>query len=171
MIFERLFAPGAAKRGGRKLADAAMTQGRERFLYETLGAPDTVEGRFELLTLHVILLLERLGEGEPRQALFDAYLSDLDAALREMGVGDLAVGKRMRRMGQAIYGRARAWKTALAALPDEKDARSVLARTVFAGLADQDPAGLASYVAHCHRRLAAQDAARLADGVVEWPAP
>ncbi len=78
--------------------------------YTDFGVPDTVEGRFDMLVLHLVLLLRRLGqETELRrsfgQDLFDAFCRDLDANLREMGVGDLAVPKRMQRFAEAFYGR------------------------------------------------------------------
>ena len=81
--------------------------------YRILGAPDTVDGRFELLTLHIVLLLERLKEQPAvRQDLFDTYVSDLDGALREMGVGDLSMGRSMKQLGQVFYGRAAAFGAA-----------------------------------------------------------
>ena len=170
MIFQRFFAPGPAKTAGRRLAQSAMAQARAPGLYAVLGAPDTVDGRFELLTLHVIVLVDRLQDAAVRQALFDAYLADLDGALREMGVGDLAVGKRMRRLGQAFYGRTKSWGAALAALPDDTEASALLGRTVFGGLSQAETKGMARYVAQCHRALAAQDDAALASGEVAWPA-
>ena len=147
-----------------------MRQGRAPFLCAAMGAPDTVEGRFELLTLHVILLIDRLGgRSQISQSLFDAYLADLDGALREMAVGDLSVGKRMRALGQAFYGRSKAWAEALAGLPDIDPIATVLARTVFEGRSNADPLALADYVVRCRRSLAAQDDARLRRGEIDWP--
>jgi len=145
---------------GRTLCDAAVLQSREPALYARLGAPDTIEGRFELLTLHVILLIEALrAQGEAAaptsQALFDAYIADLDGALREMGVGDLSVGKRMRELGKAFYGRAAAYRQAFESLPDRADLEGLIARTIFAGRQDSGPAALADYVVRCHEALRA----------------
>src|SRR5271165_2884114 len=119
-----------------------------------MGAPDTVEGRFELLTLHVILLIDRLKDGPPeaaaiRQLLFDVYVSNLDGALREMGVGDLAVGKRMRKLGEAFYGRARACEAAFSALPDTRPLEAALTRTVYGATPDAEPSALADYIRRC----------------------
>ena len=160
----------------RALYDGAVAQGREPALYARMGAPDTVEGRFEVLTLHVILLIDRLDRLEPaeahaRQALFDVYVHDLDGALREMGVGDLAVGKRMRKLGEAFYGRARAYETAFAALPDEAPLEALIARTVLHGASDTDPAPLADYVARCRASLARGDSSSLLAGAARWPDP
>jgi cytochrome b pre-mRNA-processing protein 3 len=159
---------------GRALCDSAVAQARAPALYARLGAPDTIEGRFELLTLHVILLVEALrprGEaaGPTSQVLFDAYLADLDGALREMGVGDLSVGKRMRELGQAFYGRAAAYRQAFASLPERREIESLVGRTILADLPDTDPAPLADYVVRCHESLAAGP--DLLSGEPAWSAP
>src|SRR5687767_12733479 len=137
-MLKRLFKPRPAQAAGRALYARTVTQSRTPALYAELGAPDTVEGRFELYSLHVYLLLERLkGQGnqasETAQALFDTYLSALDHALREMGVGDLSVGKKMRKLGEAIYGRVSSLEDALSALPDTADLQAMLERTVYEG--------------------------------------
>jgi cytochrome b pre-mRNA-processing protein 3 len=165
-----------AKSAGRDLYTAAVRQARAVELYENLGAPDTTEGRFELLTLHVILLIEALrGLGTAArpssQALFDAYVSDLDGALREMGVGDLTVGKRMRALGRAFYGRAAAYREALAALPENGPLEVVIGRTVMGDVASANSTALAAYVARCHEALTAPDAENLLESTPRWPAP
>jgi cytochrome b pre-mRNA-processing protein 3 len=143
---------------GRTLCDSAVRQARAETLYAVMGAPDTIEGRFEVLTLHVILLIEALGAaGETaaatRQALFDAYLADLDGALREMGVGDLSVGKRMRELGKAFYGRATAYQKAFESLPDRTDLERLIGRTILADSPSSSPAALADYVVRCREAL------------------
>jgi len=139
-----------------------------------MDAPDTVEGRFELLTLHVILIIERLrSEGETSaassQALFDAYVRDLDGALREMGVGDLTVGKRMRALGGAFYGRAAAYRAAFEALPDRTPLEQLITRTVMGEAADAEPAALADYAMRCRAALASSD--DMLTAVPSWPNP
>jgi cytochrome b pre-mRNA-processing protein 3 len=176
MILARLGARRPAKSAGHTLYQGAVKQARAPALYAIMGAPDTVEGRFELLTLHVILLVDRLTQaGEEaqasRQALFDAYVSNLDGALREMGVGDLAVGKRMKALGKAFYGRAAAYQEAFAALPGRALLEDLIARTILEGVADHPPDLLASYVLACREALAAQGADRLLAGDTPWPAP
>lgn len=174
MFLDRLRARKAEKRAAQGLYDAAVGQARAPAFYALMGAPDTTEGRFEILTLHVILLIDRLAhDGREaaglRQALFDTYLSNLDAALREMGVGDLAVGKRMRTLGQAFYGRARAYCDAFTSLPDIRQIAGVVARTALEGLA-VDPAPLAAYIARTRDSLATCQARALLDGRPIWPA-
>jgi cytochrome b pre-mRNA-processing protein 3 len=151
---------------------SAVAAAREAKLYAEMGVPDSVEGRFELLTLHVILLVERLKTAAPegeglRQALFDTYVSHLDGAMREMGVGDLAMGKRMRKLGEAFYGRATSYTAALAKLPELNELELILARTVLEGV-DVDAASLAAYVARTHAALADGSLERLLSGEPAW---
>lgn len=96
-----------------------VTQAREPIFYRDLGVPDTVNGRFDLLLLHLWLVLRRLrtaeGATELSQALFDRFCEDMDDNLREMGIGDQTVPKRMRAFGEAFYGRVQAYDQAVEA--------------------------------------------------------
>jgi len=174
-VFTQLLGKSPAKRAGERLYQDAATQGRAVAFYADMAVPDTVEGRFELLTLHVILLVDRLKDGptpasDIRQSLFDAYVSNLDGALREMGVGDLAVGKRMRKLGEAFYGRARAYDAAFAALPDKAPLADVLGRTVYQDT-PASPAPLADYVVACRAELLAVAVADILAKGPNWSAP
>ncbi|HEY8574656.1 ubiquinol-cytochrome C chaperone family protein [Phenylobacterium sp.] len=174
-MLNRLFRPRPAQVAGRALYARAVDQARAPAFYERYAAPDTTEGRFELYSLHVLLLIDRLqGEGdaaaEVNQALFDAFVKSLDDALREMGVGDLSVGKKMRKLGEAFFGRAKNYRAAFEALPDREPLEALLARTVYAG-ADSRAAELADYVLAQREALAGQPAAAILEGHVEWRAP
>jgi len=97
---------------------ALVKQARTPTLYGDTKAPDTVDGRFDILAVHVHIVLRRLRqEGLARdeigQSLFDLFFADMDQAMRESGVGDLGVGKRIRKMAQAFYGRAAAYDEAM----------------------------------------------------------
>src|ERR1700739_217780 len=89
---------------------AIVAQARLPGFYLAYGVPDTVEGRFDMIVLHLVLLFRRLArEAEFRelaQGIFDRFCNDMDHNLREMGVGDQSVPKEMRRLGEAFYGRA-----------------------------------------------------------------
>jgi cytochrome b pre-mRNA-processing protein 3 len=120
--------------------------------------PDTVEGRFEALCLHVILVLRAL-RGRPApsdevaNALAEALFRDLDSVLRESGVGDSKVPKGMKKLAEAFYGRARAYDGALDA-HDEAALAAALGRNVTSGA----PAGgLARYALVADRDLRAQE--------------
>ena len=121
-----------------------VAQARSEVFYSNYGIADTVQGRFELLVLHLVLVLRRLGRHpqntrslgrlgrreSPSQLLFDAFCRDLDANLREMGVGDMGVPRRMRRFGEEFYGRQAAYQAALDAI-DRSQLENALARNIF----------------------------------------
>jgi cytochrome b pre-mRNA-processing protein 3 len=175
MFLDRILKPGPARRAGERLYAATVAQARQPALYETLGASDTPDGRFEVYTLHVLLVIERLrdvvGGKTVSQALFDAYLGGLDNGLRELAVGDLSVAKTMRRLGEAFYGRGKALDDALAKLPHQGELEALLRRTVLAGRVDADSAPLASYVLAQRSALAETSAERLLTGEADWDAP
>jgi cytochrome b pre-mRNA-processing protein 3 len=169
MFLTRFFRPKPATLAGRALYDAAAAQARRPVFYTELGAPDTLEGRFELYTLHVVLLLDRLqnagaGAAEVRQAVFDAYVRGLDDALREIGVADTSVGKKMKKLAGAFYGRLRAYEAAFAALPDRGELSALVGRTLFDRADDGRVDALASYVLSARAALADQAAESLIGG-------
>ena len=97
---------------------AIMAQARKPDHYGAGGVPDSFDGRFDMLAIHVHLVLRRLrSEGVARddigQALFDMFFRDMDQAMREAGVGDMGVGKKVQKMVEAFYGRATAYDAAL----------------------------------------------------------
>jgi len=176
MKLSRLFSPRPAVIAGRRLYDSAAAQARQPAFYATMGAPDSVEGRFELYTLHVALLLRRLkGQGpqaaETAQGVFDAYVKALDHALREMGVGDLSVGKKMRRLGEAFYGRVKNYDEAFAALPDTAPLAALIGRTVLMAVTAADAAPFVAYATAAMVGMDAQPLETLLQGDVSWPIP
>jgi cytochrome b pre-mRNA-processing protein 3 len=125
------------ERTGYALYGAAVAAARDPYLYETLGIPDTLDGRFDLIGLHVFLVIRRL-TGLPApgpelaQAVFDAMFNDMDVNLRESGVGDLSVGRKVRAMWEAFNGRSAAYRAALEA-GDAAALTAALARNVWRG--------------------------------------
>src|SRR5882672_2934942 len=124
-----------------------VTQAREPLFYRNLGVSDTVNGRFDLLILHLWMVLRRLrrmagGEGLT-QALFDRFCEDMDGNLREMGVGDLTVPKRMQAFGEAFYGRVAAYDLALAA--GEEPLAQALCKNILNGEHADKAGQLAAY--------------------------
>jgi len=149
-----------------------VTQTREPWFYRDLGVPDTVNGRFDLLVVHLWMVLRRLRSeddmADVSQALFDHFCDDMDANLREMGVGDLAVPKRMRAFGEAFYGRAAAYDLGL------DQGREVLAmalcKNVLNGEGMENARRLAIYVRAAAASLAGIDAAALLAATWKFPA-
>jgi len=148
-----------------------VAQTREPLFYRHLNVPDTVDGRFDLLILHLWLVLRRLrGVGsELSQALFDRFCDDMDDNLREMGVGDLAVPRRMQAFGEAFYGRTAAYDLAWS----ESEARlaEALQKNIFNGEHRDGAAGLAAYTGRVSAHLAALDDARLLGATWTFPPP
>jgi cytochrome b pre-mRNA-processing protein 3 len=169
------------------LYGAIVAQARAPAFYTHYGVPDTVEGRFELLVLHMVLLLRRLGRDaetargpgrsgraagqEMGQELFDRFCRDLDHNLREMGVGDLAVPKRMRSFAEAFYGRQAAYTAALGAT-DAHELEKALARNIFAeSTADERAMRLARYARAAVATLDTEEEGALAAGQAAFPSP
>ena len=162
-----------ARDSGERLYGALVDQARTPAFYAAHGVPDTLEGRFEVYALHLALLVLRLkGEGEQAgavsQALFDRFVTGLDDGLRQMGVADTGLKRRMKPLGQALYGRLHAYHEALAALPDRAALDALVSRTALPD-GEGDPAALAAYVERAQARLAATPLEQLVAGTVEWP--
>jgi len=157
------------------LYGAIVAQARLPVFYAGLGVPDTVLGRFDLIVLHLVLLLRRLRAGEAAhralaQGVFDAFCRDMDHNLREMGISDQGVPRQMHKVGAAFYGRAQAYEAALAEPGDGLAA--ALARNVY-GL-DEPPVAavtLATYVRQAVDILSGQELGSLAAGRVSLPVP
>lgn len=139
-----------------------VERARHPHFYTVFGVPDTVDGRFEMVTLHAFLVLRRLKKtsetaGDTGQALFDVMFEDMDLSLREMGAGDMGVGKRVKAMVQAFYGRIASYEAGLVGTADEME--SALSRNVFATTTPEagDLGGLAAYIRAQDAHLATFD--------------
>jgi cytochrome b pre-mRNA-processing protein 3 len=156
-----------------------VAQARRPAFYRDYGVPDTVDARLDMILLHLVLLLRQLAKnhGSPPgamspigQQVFDRFCRDIDDNFREMGVGDLAVPKKMRSVAEAFFGRAKVYEAALA---DESGPalEAAVARNVF-GISEP-PLGagrLATYMREASRRLAAQAPDALVR-VADYPDP
>jgi cytochrome b pre-mRNA-processing protein 3 len=150
-----------------------VTQAREPLFYRDLGVPDTVNGRFDLLLLHLWLVLRRLksvGSGTAlSQALFDHFCTDMDDNLREMGVGDQTVPKRMREFGEAFYGRTTAYDMALT--EGREALAQALCKNVLNGEKIEQARTLAAYAESAAADLAQLDETTLLAGRFAFPVP
>jgi cytochrome b pre-mRNA-processing protein 3 len=144
-----------------------VAQARSPIFYTDFGVPDTVSGRFDMIVLHLVLFLNRLkldslaAKSRERsmgrslgQEVFNLFCRDMDDNFREMGVGDLAVPREMRKVGEAFYGRAAAYEAALAA--DDTALIGALTRNIF-GESSQGVPRLAAYIREAVRQLASQN--------------
>jgi cytochrome b pre-mRNA-processing protein 3 len=162
----------AVERAYRRVVE----QARDPAFYTEFAVPDTLDGRFELICLHAFLFLHRLRSEGPQagrigQYFFDEMFADLDRSLRELGVGDLSVGKHVKQMAQGFYGRIRAYQEALG--DDDSVLAAALQRNVFGAVAGRVPAAaaLAVYTRAAADGLRRQPTAQLLAGDVRFTAP
>ena len=165
------------QRIARSLYGSSVTAARACNFYAQWGVPDTVQGRFEMIALHMFLVLQRLkaaGEDELAQQLFDTMFADMDHSLREMGAGDLGVGRRVRAMAEGLYGRIAAYE---AGLDDggDRELAAALRRNLFGTVPDPGPSAVAlqslcGYLRAAALNLRSQSAAAIAAGSLQFPA-
>jgi cytochrome b pre-mRNA-processing protein 3 len=172
--FNHFRKPRTASRGTiEAIYGMIVTRAREPVFYRDLGVPDTVNGRFDLLVLHLWIVLARMKQIEGgaglSQALFDRFCNDMDDNLREMGVGDLTVPKRMQAFGEAFYGRAVAYDRALTA-GDEALAQA-LCKNILNGQAIEKARQLGLYVKAAMTTLEELDSAALRNASWKFPSP
>jgi cytochrome b pre-mRNA-processing protein 3 len=170
MIFG-LFRKSPATDAVYAVYSSIVAQSRQPRFYAEWGVPDTVTGRFDMICLHLALVFRRL-RAEPgatadfSQALFDLFFRDMDRSLREMGAGDLAVPKKIKKMSSVFYG-------LLAKLSDALDGgdraalEAVLVRNVYEGGATPGAAPLAAYLFAEATRLDALPVARITAGTLD----
>ena len=172
--FSHFGKPRASLRGTiEAIYGMIVTQTREPLFYRDLGVPDTVNGRFDLLVLHLWIVLRRFrlaqNVAKAPQVLFDRFCDDMDANLREMGVGDLTVPKRMQAFGEAFYGRAAAYDAAVAAGADAL--AQALCKNVLNGVGMENAQQLANYSFATIARLDGLDETGLLGGGWTFPDP
>jgi cytochrome b pre-mRNA-processing protein 3 len=176
MFFRRFFSTPPDTKIARDLYALIVAKARQPYFYAVLDVPDTVDGRFDMITLHAVLAINRLGESGPdgkalSQKLFDEMFADMDRSLREMGAGDVSIGKKVRRMAEVFYGRAKAYREALAQ-GDPHAIEQALARNVYPdGSRSENIARLARYLIASVEALAAQSDADSLKGRMIFPDP
>ncbi|HYN00522.1 MAG TPA: ubiquinol-cytochrome C chaperone family protein [Aestuariivirgaceae bacterium] len=176
MFFRRFLSAAPQGRIARDIYSLIVAKARQPHFYSNLNVPDTVDGRFDMIALHAILIMNRLAPGGSAakalsQKLFDEMFADMDRSLREMGAGDLSVGKKVRKMAEVFYGRAKAYREALARL-DASSLEQAMARNIYPDGADpKKVASLARYVFAAARSLAAQNESDVVAGRPSFPDP
>lgn len=163
----------ATRHCAEALYEAAVAQARQPLFYQTYGVTDSPEGRFEMVALHVWLLLHRLKAlpeaSELAQALHDVMMADMDQSLRELGISDVVIGKRIKLVAENLYGRMQAYDAGLA---DRAAFATALRRNAYgprAGVPTDD--AVLAMIGYCHRQgaaLAAQSSADLLAGVCQF---
>lgn len=144
-----------------------VAEARQPVFYAEWGVPDTVTGRFDMISLHLALLFHRLrgerGATGFSQAVFDLFFNDMDRSLREMGVTDIGVPRKIQQMGNIFYGLLTTVSDALAAR-DDAALEQALIRNIYAGEAAAGAAELAAHVTARASQLASQPLADILAG-------
>lgn len=168
MVLNLWKARTARRARAEALYRAVVRQTRRPEFYTSGGVADTFEGSFDLLVAHLALVLHRLKGGDAHgkaiaQRVLDLFFADMDAALRELGVGDMGVGRRVRKMSEAFYGRLEAYDAGLA--DEEGDTlREALARNLYGGEAADHAAVMAGYMRATAREMGRTDLEGLISG-------
>ncbi len=159
------------------LYSAAVEQARLPVFYERYGVADTPDGRFDMIMVHVFLILRRLKDGEQphqdlAQAVFDVMFADMDQNLREMGAGDIGVSHRIKDMAKAFYGRIAVYEAGL----DDADKSTLegsLRRNVYRKIEPEDAqvSAMAAHIRAQSDNLATQSLDGYISGRVEFDAP
>jgi cytochrome b pre-mRNA-processing protein 3 len=173
----RLFGADPLAGPARGVYEGIVDQARQPAFYADCAVPDSIDGRFELVALHAFLVLRRLNRGGGRaadlaQALVDILIQDMDRSLREMGVGDLGVGRRVKAMARGFYGRIAAYEAGLDG-PDDR-LRAALTRNLYGTVSPAPDAAVAAMAAYMRQEAAGldgQDLATLLAGRVAFGAP
>jgi cytochrome b pre-mRNA-processing protein 3 len=158
-----------------QLYTMAMNRARHPYFFDILGVPDTMDGRFEMLALHVFLIMNRLLEAEDEergkeasQALFDVMFADMDQSLRQVGLGDMTVPKRMRFLMKGFNGRSHIYAEALKQKTDDS-LMAALSKNVYEGEAEKDKLEkLTAYIRGCHKGLEKQSVEPILSGSVNF---
>jgi cytochrome b pre-mRNA-processing protein 3 len=173
MILARLFRRKSGKDQSGPVYAAIVAAARRPVLYENYGVADTIDGRFDMIVLHAFLVLDRLKAGDAAaqasaQQLTDRIFLEMDHNYREMGVGDLAVGKRVRKLAEIFFGRVGAYQAALAS--GETELTEAFRRNIYPDGIEQAPlAGLVRYALAMRNGLAKLDPALIAQGQLQFP--
>jgi cytochrome b pre-mRNA-processing protein 3 len=149
----RFFRPAPEVEHAYALYAHINEESRQPHFFAEWGAPDTLDGRFEMILLHMFMYLNalkaRTGENtELQRRLIEAFFEDMDRSMREMGIGDTGVGRRVKAMANAFYGRIHAYTLAL---PDVDALRAALLKNTFATLPEA-PETLNQWIAYVQKR-------------------
>ncbi len=174
-MFKWLGKQSASKRTARALYGAVVTQAREPAFYAARGVADTMEGRYELVALHLILALERLGQPDVanedvRRETLETFVTDMEDSMREIGVGDTPLPKKVKRAAGGVYVRSKSYQAALAQRDDDA-LQAVLNEHVYQGRENPSAPALAAYMRRATAHLAALDANTLLAGNMSFPQP
>ncbi|NQU58170.1 MAG: hypothetical protein HQ513_13115 [Rhodospirillales bacterium] len=174
---KKVFSFSKEKQTAHKLYRSIVEQARLPVFYSDLGVADTFDGRFDMISLHMILVIRRMKidvelTRKLSQALFDYMFDDIDLNLRELGIGDMGVLTRVKKMAKAFYGRLESYDLGLLQ-DDDTDLTAALKRNLFREneTTDENLAVIVAYMRRESARLDDCDVNELLKGQLEFAAP
>lgn len=151
----KIFMPAPERQRAHALYLALVMEARQEKFYAEMQVPDTLDGRFEMILLHLFLMLHRLKHLPEtkifRQQVMESFMEDMDRSVRELGVSDTGVGKRVKRMAAAMYGRIAAYDMTL---DDPAALKVALRRNLYGTLPELRDAALDAMTAYLKERQA-----------------
>ena len=158
-FFSGLFGASREKKQAFGLYRTLVEQARQPVFYTGFDVADTLDGRFDMILIHMFLLEDRLkGEGEAtadlRRMIQEVMIADMDRSLREMGVGDMGIGREVKKMGVAWFGRLKAYALALDDTSPEAALTDAVARNLYKKADIGKPANMAAYIISARAALA-----------------
>ncbi|MBL6932817.1 MAG: ubiquinol-cytochrome C chaperone family protein [Rhodospirillales bacterium] len=177
-LLKKIFSFSHEKETAHKLYRSIVEQARDESFYRDFGVADTFDGRFDMITLHMVLVMRRLKNDVDQtrklsQALFDFMFDDFDLNLRELGIGDMGVLSRVKKMAKAFYGRLEAYDNGLKQ-QDNTNLCEALQRNLYRenDATPENLAAIAAYMRQESERLNDLDIALFMNGQLEFgPAP
>ncbi|WP_262691535.1 ubiquinol-cytochrome C chaperone family protein [Kordiimonas aestuarii] len=175
-MLERLFPGFKSKKTAYALYGKLVGQARQPVFYTGLEVTDTLDGRFDMILLHMFLIQNRLAtEGEAtarlRRQIQEAMVADMDRSLREMGVGDMGIGREVKKMGVAWFGRLKAYAAAVEADDPQAELATAIARNLYKKEAVSRAPDMAAYILDARKKLAAYSVEEIKTLSFEFPQP
>ena len=176
-IIKNIFSFSHEKKMAHKLYKIIVKQARQPVFYESCGVADTFDGRFDMISLHLILIIRRMKRNIDQsrklsQALFDYMFDDIDLNLRELGIGDMGVLHRVKKMTKAFYGRLESYDQGLN-LEDDAQLSGALKRNLYRenDVTDANLGAITAYTREQSMHLDDVDINNLLAGKLEFRAP
>lgn len=182
MLFSLFQKNSEENKAAHSLYDSIVSQARQKAFYTDYNVPDTVEGRFEMMVLHLFLFVQRLkSEGlkdhKTGKRVLEIFFSEMDATLREMGIGDMGVPKKMRKISDSFYGRAYSYSEGLEA-DDKEQLKDAIERNIYAyyqgedkiegNYSDRNVSEMADYVIKSYKSVCKNDIEDLLGGTIHF---
>lgn len=180
MIFSKLFKTKPAySEEVQALYKSIVQQARVPAFYTDLEVADTVEGRFDMIILHAFCVMRRLKDGEGEvvdftQSLYDLMFADFDLNLRELGIGDMGLARRVPKMAEAFYGRITVYEEALSQDDDNVALKEALDRNLYrkTPVSDESLNKMAQYLRGQVDKIEKMSLSELQQGKLDFgPAP